>query len=141
MTSPVCRFKNASVCTFKTSPCMPATRAHAFEHVRVASIHGDVFECTHGGVLNLHTGVFSVPHHTTPHHTTPHHTTPHHTTPHTTTPPHTNTPPHTPHTRFKPGVAFFVFLLWPACLHLQWAPTKHCSGAFCASCRWFSSSC
>ena len=29
--NPVCRLKNASVCRFKTSPCMPATRAHAFQ--------------------------------------------------------------------------------------------------------------
>ena len=26
---------NASVCTFKTSPCVPAPRAHVFQHVRV----------------------------------------------------------------------------------------------------------
>ena len=29
----VCRFKNASVCTFRTSPCMPAARAHVEKHV------------------------------------------------------------------------------------------------------------
>ena len=29
--NPVCRLNNASVCRFKTSPCMPATRAHAFQ--------------------------------------------------------------------------------------------------------------
>ena len=33
-----------SVCTFKTSPCMPAPRAHVETH------------CTHGGVLDGHTG-------------------------------------------------------------------------------------
>ena len=27
--NPVCRLKTLSVCRFKTSPCMPATRAHA----------------------------------------------------------------------------------------------------------------
>ena len=32
---PVCGFKYASVCTFETSPCMSATRAHVEKHVRV----------------------------------------------------------------------------------------------------------
>ena len=56
------------VCAFKTSPCVPAPRAHMFQHVRVvASIHGDV--------LNAHTeDVLIVSHHTTPH---THHTTRH----------------------------------------------------------------
>ena len=30
-----CNTLKTSVCTFETSPCMPATRAHAFQHVRV----------------------------------------------------------------------------------------------------------
>ena len=50
--------KNASVCRFKTSPCMPATRAHMFQHVcaccrhtrrRFECTHGKRFESTHGG--------------------------------------------------------------------------------------------
>ena len=52
-----CVTLKTSVCTFKTSPCMQAPRAHAFQHVRVLpAIHGDV--------LNVHTEVFSVTHHT-----------------------------------------------------------------------------
>ena len=43
--NPVCRLKTLSVCRLKTSPCMPATRAHAFQHV---------------GVVPLHTGTFSM---------------------------------------------------------------------------------
>ena len=40
---PVCGFKNASVCSFETSPCMLAPRAHTFQHVRVVPVHtGDV---------------------------------------------------------------------------------------------------
>ena len=39
--------KKASVCTIKTSPCMPAPRAHVLKHVRVVLVHGDV--------LNPHT--------------------------------------------------------------------------------------
>ena len=58
-----------SVCPFKTSPCMPAPRAHVEKAcVRVAGIHGDV--------LNVHKEVFSVPHHTahTQHNTESHKT-------------------------------------------------------------------
>ena len=45
----MCAFKTPSVSLFRTSQCMPATRAHVFQHVRVlAGIHGDV--------LNVHTG-------------------------------------------------------------------------------------
>ena len=44
----VCRF-NVLVCTFNTSPCVPAPRAHmVYTCARSASIHGDV--------LNVHTG-------------------------------------------------------------------------------------
>ena len=47
------------MCRFKTSPCMPAQRAHVLKHVRVVPVqlghfertHGDVFEWTHGGVF------------------------------------------------------------------------------------------
>ena len=38
-----CGFKNASVCAFKTSPCMPAPRAHVFQHVRVVPVHTGTF--------------------------------------------------------------------------------------------------
>ena len=94
------------VCTFKTFPCMPATRAQAFQHVRcrvstcarVAGIHGDVFECTHGGVFNLYTEFHTTPQHTTPHPDTPtpHDTTRHHH--HTTTHTTSQTPHALPHT-------------------------------------------
>ena len=33
----------ASVCTFKTSPCMPAPRAHVLKHVRVVPVHTGTF--------------------------------------------------------------------------------------------------
>ena len=36
-------FKNASVCGFKTSPCMPAPRVHVFQHVRVVPVHTGTF--------------------------------------------------------------------------------------------------
>ena len=36
-------FKNASVCTFKMSPCMPAPRAHVSKHVRVVPVHTGTF--------------------------------------------------------------------------------------------------
>ena len=39
----LCGFKNASVCTFKTSPCVPAPRAHVFQHVRVVLVHTGTF--------------------------------------------------------------------------------------------------
>ena len=42
--------QNVSVCTFKTSPSVPAPRAHVFQHVRGAGTHGDV--------LTAHTGTF-----------------------------------------------------------------------------------
>ena len=38
----VCGFKNASVCALKTSPCMPAPRAHVSTCARGAGTHGDV---------------------------------------------------------------------------------------------------
>ena len=39
----VCGFKNASVCTFKTSPCVPATRPHVETHVDVLPAHTVAF--------------------------------------------------------------------------------------------------
>ena len=91
---PVCRFKNASVCRFKTSPCMPAPRTHVEKHVRVLPAYtGTVrmytwrrFESTHW--------VFSLPHHAP--HTTPHHAT---QTPHKQTTTHNDTHTHTTNTR------------------------------------------
>ena len=61
--------QNVPVCTFKTSPCVPAPRAHVETHVRVGLARGR-FACTHGGVLNPHTvfsRFFSVPQHTHTH--------------------------------------------------------------------------
>ena len=112
--NPVCFLKTLSVCGFKTSPCVPAPRAHE-THVRVVLARGR-FECTHGGVFeSIHVfffpHFFSVPQHTqthtnththqthttttnntttttthhTTHHTRSHHTTAQHTTPHHTT--------------------------------------------------------
>ena len=46
---PVCGFKNVSVFTFKTSPCMPAPRAFVFQLVRVVPVHTE-------GDLYIHTG-------------------------------------------------------------------------------------
>ena len=52
--------KDAPVCTFKTSSCMPAPRAHVFQPcARGAGTHGDVFESTHGGVFELTHGTSS----------------------------------------------------------------------------------
>ena len=58
--NPVCRLTTLSVCRFKTSTCMPATRAHAFQHVgRGASTHGDVLNLHTESVLSLHTAVIA----------------------------------------------------------------------------------
>ena len=35
--------QNAPVCTFKTSPCVPAPRAHVFQHVRVVPAYTRTF--------------------------------------------------------------------------------------------------
>ena len=35
--------QHASVCTFKTSPCLPATRTHVSQHVRVVPVHTEPF--------------------------------------------------------------------------------------------------
>ena len=42
-------------CPSKTSPCIPAPRAHVETHVRVVPVHTGRFERTHGHVLNGHT--------------------------------------------------------------------------------------
>ena len=39
----LCGFRHAPVCTFKTRPCMPAPRAHVFQHVRVVPVHTGTF--------------------------------------------------------------------------------------------------
>ena len=69
---------------------------------RGASIHGDVLNVHTESVLSLHTGFFSVPHHTA--HTTPHHTHRHahtethtHSNTHSDSDTHNHTQPHTPH--------------------------------------------
>ena len=60
------------VCPFNTSPCMPAPRAHVFQHVRVVPVHkGTSWTDTRGRFGRTHT-----------HHTP--HTTPHPKTQHTT---------------------------------------------------------
>ena len=51
----VCGFKNASVCAFKTSPCMPAPRTCVSTCARGASTHGDVLNLHTEGVLHIHT--------------------------------------------------------------------------------------
>ena len=84
----------------KTPPCVDSKRprvcrhhAHMLKSMCACCRHTrGRFECTHGGVLSLHTG-FSACH--TTHHT-PHHTTPHKH--HTNTQPHTTTHTHHQHT-------------------------------------------
>ena len=52
--------QDASVSTFKTSPCAPAPRAHVFQHVRVVPVHTGTywtytrrrFEWTHGVIAS-----------------------------------------------------------------------------------------
>ena len=61
----MCGFKNASVCTLKTCPCVPAPRARVETCSRGAGIHGDVLNVHTEAFLNPHTGFsaffFSVP--------------------------------------------------------------------------------
>ena len=69
--------KNVTVCTFTASPCVPAQRAHMFQHVCAwCRYKRGRFERTHGGVLSGHTGFFQC--------ATTHHTPPHNTEQHTT---------------------------------------------------------
>ena len=77
------------MCTFKTSPCAPAPRAHVEKHVDVVPVHTGTFWNVHTGACrNPHTGFFhgffSVSH--TKHTTTTNNTTTTttHTTQHTT---------------------------------------------------------
>ena len=53
--SPMCRFKRFRVYRHHVHMCLYMWTCCRCTPGR--------FECTHGGVLNLHTGVFSVPHH------------------------------------------------------------------------------
>ena len=43
LTTPCVDSKTLSVCRFKTSPCMPALRAHAFQHVSVLPAYTGTF--------------------------------------------------------------------------------------------------
>ena len=71
--------KNVTVCTFKTSPFVPAPRAHMFQHVCAwCRYTRGRFERTHGDVLSGHTGVSAC--HTLTHTHTLKHTTQHNTT-------------------------------------------------------------
>ena len=47
--------EKTSVCRFKTSPCLPAPRAHVLPHAGVVLVHTGRFESTHGGFLDGHT--------------------------------------------------------------------------------------
>ena len=88
--------QNASVCTVRTSPCVPATGPNVQDIRACCRYTRRRPDRTHGGVLNVHTGVFRVPSftNTTCTHTknnTPHTPQTHHTE-HTT---HTHTTTHT----------------------------------------------
>ena len=51
------QIQNASVCTCKTSPRVPAKRPHVFEHMRTCCRYTrERFECTHGRFESTHTG-------------------------------------------------------------------------------------
>ena len=75
--------QNASVCTFKTFPCVPAASPHVSYMWAWCRYTRGRFECTHGGVLNVYTGFFhvffTVPQHTK-HTPRPQRHTPHNTT-------------------------------------------------------------
>ena len=67
---PVCPLKHVTMCTFKTSQCVPASRAHMLKHVcalcrykrrRFERTYGDVFDWTHGFFQRF------TPHHNTAH--------------------------------------------------------------------------
>ena len=55
---PRAQFQHASVCRFKTHPCVPARRPHVFNTRAFCRYTRRRFECTHGGVLNLSMGGF-----------------------------------------------------------------------------------
>ena len=58
-----------SVCTFKTTPCVPAPRPHVSYMWAWCRYTRGRFECTHGCFHMF----FTVPHHTTPHTPITHH--------------------------------------------------------------------
>ena len=80
--APPCVHSKRPVCRFKTSPCVPAPRAHVEAHVRCRHTRAR-FECAHGGVFESTHGFFftffqcAAIHTTT--HTTQHHNMQHHT--------------------------------------------------------------
>ena len=74
---PVCPLHTSPVCTFNTSSCVPAPRAHVETRLRVVPIHTGTYRTyTRGRVFQRVT-------HTTPSHT-PHHNTRHNIPQHTT---------------------------------------------------------
>ena len=83
---PVCPLKHVPICTFKTSQCVPASRAHVFQHVfALCRYKRRRFERTCGDVFEWIPGFFQrfTPYHTpnTPHRPHTKHTT-QDTTPH-----------------------------------------------------------
>ena len=60
------------VCPFDTSPCVPAPRAHAFQHVRVVPVHTGT--CRMDAYHTPHTTPHPKTQHNTTQHETPHHT-------------------------------------------------------------------
>ena len=53
--------QNASVCTVRTSPCVPATGPNVLDIRACCRYTRRRPDRTHGGVLNVHTGGFSSP--------------------------------------------------------------------------------
>ena len=54
----VCGFRNVTVCTSETSPCVPATRGHVSTHVRVVPAHTGTFRMYTRWRFWTHTRVF-----------------------------------------------------------------------------------
>ena len=54
--TPCVYVQNASVCTVRTSPCVPATGPHVFDMRASCRYTRRRPDRTHGGVLNVHTG-------------------------------------------------------------------------------------
>ena len=89
--------QNASVCTVRTSPCVPATGPHVLDMRACCRYTRRRPDRTHGGVLNVHTGGFSAcqasptPHVHTQNTNTQHHMYTHTKKQHTTHPTDTHT--------------------------------------------------
>ena len=82
--NPCVLIQNVPVCTFKTPPCVPAPRAHVFQHALFLPAHTEAFfERTHGHVSNGHTEVLNGQTHHTATAPPPQHT--HQNTRHNTT--------------------------------------------------------